>query len=351
MTIDAFRHKKAVVSIGPDFVAKSANESSFLCLPKELPKDPVHLHPFVVFAEPRSGSNLLFDMLHKRDIVMESSASHSRDVEIFPLHELFADYTHEYWRHKKSIWQKAAKTCLVEDLQFPLNEKVLASKMTKNNSVVLDEIEQVLAARQKNPKEVFDLLYRLPSFADQGYYAFKLFSAHVKTETFGSPLAVVEMVRKHDPGTKFAILWRRRMIESFVSYTMAVSTGAWSVTDKNTRTPPESIHLEKEEIDAFVTAQRQYYLSVKQALETEGVEYTVFEYSRDLLDSSSQLKSIQRLEQMLGGQGASLANETMSLLALKKQQESDLSDIVENWNDVIAWGYGADAEAWEDLFA
>jgi hypothetical protein len=223
--------------------------------------------------------------------------------------------------------------------------------MTKNNSVVLDEIEQVLAARQKNPKEVFDLLYRLPSFADQGYYAFKLFSAHVKTETFGSPLAVVEMVRKHDPGTKFAILWRRRMIESFVSYTMAVSTGAWSVTDKNTRTPPESIHLEKEEIDAFVTAQRQYYLSVKQALETEGVEYTVFEYSRDLLDSSSQLKSIQRLEQMLGGQGASLANETMSLLALKKQQESDLSDIVENWNDVIAWGYGADAEAWEDLFA
>ena len=64
------------------------------------------------------------------------------------------------------------------------------------------------------------------------------------------------------------------------------------------------------------------------------------------------MTTIQTLErELLNSSAPSLAEETMAHLGRKKQQVQDLATLVENWKDVVDWGYGGDLEDWEDLFA
>ena len=68
-------------------------------------------------------------------------------------------------------------------------------------------------------------------------------------------------------------------------------------------------------------------------------------------DPDNQRNTVKKLEALLGHNGKSLADATLSKLQLKKQQQKDLSEVVENWDEVVSWGYGGKLEEWEDLFA
>ncbi|KAL3920396.1 MAG: hypothetical protein SGILL_003284, partial [Bacillariaceae sp.] len=364
MTIKAFEQTEAIIAIGSNATSNSTTishaykwkeENSFLCLPPDQPKsNMVQLRPLVVFAEPRSGSNLLFDMLDKRNIVAKESNDHHFDIETLPLFEMFANYKHEYWRQVKAVRKKVSQTCLLADEKYPtyLTRNNRNNVTLTENAPVFDLIDSVLGARQKHPEDVLDLLHQLPSFADRGYYAFKVFASHF--ETIGSPSKLIRMMlRNHDPGTKFVVLWRRRMIESFVSFSMAVATGSWTNGQKSklTTEAPKTVYLEEPKLRAFIEKQRRYYKSVKQALEAAGVDYTVLEYSQDMLTTDSQVTTIEHLEHLLGAASPSLANATLSQLQLKKQQKRGLAEVVSNWKDVVRWGFGGEVEDWEDLFA
>lgn len=338
---------------------KNATTSSFLCLPPQqalTASPPLHMAPLVVFAEPRTGSNLLFDMLSKRNDLARDSVHHPYDVEVLSLYELFADYTHEDWRHVEFVLKKLSQTCSLVDPTVRQNEAT-----SQDISLVFESMRSLLDNKRSDPKGLLDALEKIPSFAtNRAYFAFKVFQSHFQTDTFGGDITkLIRMIgntpSNHKLGNppKFIVIWRRRMIESFVSYQRAMTTKQWTSNMDLVATAPNTIKIEKAEIDKYIDGQRAYYTSVRQTLAMEGItDYLVLEYGRDLLEESSQLATIQALEQtILEVNGPSLAEDTMARLKLKKQQEHDLATMVENWDDVLRWGYGGDLDDWEDLFA
>ena len=156
-----------------------------------------------------------------------------------------------------------------------------------------------------------------------------------------------------DTKPKFIVLWRRRMIESFVSFQLAMATGQWTFHNKKAAPSPTTIKIDKFRLVGYVNQQRAYYMSVKRALEAEGdVDYLILEYGRDLLDERDQLATIKTLErEVLETNGQSLAEATIAHLSFRKQLTQDLASLVENWEEVVQWGYGGGLEDWEDLFA
>ena len=317
--------------------------SSFVCLPSGKNQKPLQMSPLVVFAEPRTGSNLLFDMFTKRS---------AQDVEIWPLYELFANYDHEDWRHVEFARQKLSKTC-----GSISNSTTMDSQpRSETTAAAFEGIKELLRNKRSEPQALLHGLGRVPSVAtDRAYFAFKVFASHFQTHTFDGDVAkLIRMVREtanHQP--KFIVLWRRRMIESFVSFQLAMITQQWTSGNQASALAPTNIKIDKAQLVAYVNRQRTYYKAVKEALQAEGItNYLVLEYGRDLLHELDQLTTVQTLErELLNSSAPSLAEETMARLSRKKQQVQDLSTLVENWEDVEDWGYGGDLEDWEDLFA
>lgn len=339
-------------------VTGSSSASSFVCLPPaaDLPPPavlPRHMNPLVVFAQERTGSNLLFDMFDKWNILAEEKV-HPYDVEIWPLYELFANYDHEDWRLMGYAFKKLSKTCRLN------NPKDLSHRnATTVPSTVFENMELLYRNRRSDPQSLLKALVRAPSVASNGaFFAFKVFSSHFKTDTFGGDIGkLIRIVRSNtisiDTKPKFIVLWRRRMIESFVSFQLAMATRQWTSNNEKAAPSPTTIKIDKSRLIGYVNRQRSYYMSVKRALEAEGdVDYLLLEYERDLLYERDQLSTIKTLErEVLETNGQSLAEATIAHLSLRKQQTQDLASLVENWEEVVQWGYGGGFEDWEDLFA
>jgi len=45
-----------------------------------------------------------------------------------------------------------------------------------------------------------------------------------------------------------------------------------------------------------------------------------------------------------------IPEEVLNETSVSKQRQVSVASQVENWDDVIAWGYGGETEEWEDLF-
>ena len=326
------------------------NTSSFACLPPytAMASPPKHTSPLIVFAEPRSGSNLLFNMLGMRNDLAKNSYKYQYDIGVWPLFELFADYDHQDSMYEGFVFDRIHSVC---DLNAPTNAE-------DSKDPVFDRMKAILEARRRDPKGLLNALQTLPSFAKNGnYYAFKIFRKHLATDTFdgGDPSNLIRMIQQSNETVhveqlpKFAILWRRRIIEQFVSHQLAKESGKWTDADASHK-KVDTIRVDKIMLEEFIEEKRTYYLSVKKALDAAGVEYAVFEYDRDLLDEDQQLVTAGKLETFLGAKQR-LGKATMSKTDRKKQQQKDIADVIINWDEVVEWGYGGDKDEWEDIFS
>jgi hypothetical protein len=184
---------------------------------------PRTLTPLVVFAEPRTGSNLLFNMLFSRNLY--SRYSRTYDTELFTLYEMLADYSHEDWRHVDEVYRKMSQDC---GIVYPGNSTIFpgGNKSMVENPQALQKVADVFHKKRENPKELLHMLQQLPSFAMHGgYFVFKLFQSHLRIPTLGNPSNVIGMVRQTNPNAKFVILWRSSMVEAFVSYSKLRQAG------------------------------------------------------------------------------------------------------------------------------
>lgn len=138
------------------------------------------------------------------------------------------------------------------------------------------------------------------------------------------------------------------MVESFVSYKIALRKNAWF---SESSTAKDAVHIDKNELRFFIEEKRRYYESIRDGLASSGIEFEVFEYTRDLSNREAQLNTVRRLQERLAIAGESLAEQVMAATVLKKQAQVPLNQQVENWDEVTSWGYGGDAADWEDIFA
>lgn len=214
-----------------------------------------------------------------------------------------------------------------------------------------ETIRWLLRPITDNPAGLVRYLRSIPSYSSRPYLAMKVFNEHMLHILKVTPLQFLSLIDLAPQTDKVFILWRRRMIESFVSYKIAMATNKWRHDGKKT-TQVKSIVVDKAELEAFIKKKEVYYSSVRQALTTAGIDFEVFEYNRDLLHPSDQLATIERVIPTLGLSSNHVdANEAFESIDIVKQNDKPINELIQNWNDVVDWGYGGETEMWKDLFA
>ena len=168
-----------------------------------------------------------------------------------------------------------------------------------------------------------------------------------------TPQTMVDALKKssqHGKSAKFVVLWRRRLIESFVSEQIAHLSENWAHA---TTSASNAIVVQKDKLEKYIEDKRGYYLGVKKALLDAGVDFEVFEYDRDLRQVPQQVGTMKRLLGLIFGPLDDVTihpKEVFEHVHTEKQAVVPLHEQVENWDEVLEWGYGGESEEWEDLF-
>lgn len=307
------------------------------------------LTPFVVFAMPRVGSNLFFDFLQQMHY-----NSPQEDLTLLSLFEAFKlPDGNQMSGTVKEVGKHLAKTCY-GDVGFDptcLKLSKHEASVEIEKSPLLHELVVKDDYRRENPYEYLDFLNRVPATSSQGYYAFKVFRDHIPAMGH-SVQSFADMIRNCQSHTKFAVIWRRRMIESFVSFKIAMAKSVW-LTDETTRS--DAIYVDRRELEREISQQQQYYRSVHSVLDklVGPGGYEVFEYDRDLSNKYDHLSSLQRIKGFLNLPNTTMVNEEilkMTALKQKKQARVPLEAQILNWDEVCEWGYCGGVDEWEDLF-
>jgi len=321
------------------------------------------LSPLVVFAEPRSGSSLLFDMMHQM-----IPAAPDAGLDLVSLNELFKSSRTE--EKIASTMPVLENTCsmrsntVVEDADYVSHDRRLLKSL--GPKAYLESIEQNLPrklgwpqeliaafqARLKEPTALLRLLRSVPSKSKHAFFAFKVFNGHLKEASMTPQTMVNALVRgrRGRKQSRFVILWRRRMIASFVSDKIAESNKIWS---HGSTSANDAIVVDKDDLEHYINSKRQYYLDVRDTLLQAGVDFEVFEYDRDLRHATQQVGTLKRLWAFMLGTGAVHSplrpNAVLDRVSTEKQAVVPLDEQVKNWDDVIQWGYGGETKEWEDL--
>ena len=332
---------------GSDTSYEVSGNTDFLCMPEDLNNNTKlrSMSPLVVFAQPRTGSNLLFEMFGNRKELTNS-------FQLLNLYELFQPEKREEWRAKTKIYQSIANSCSIPNpIENATSTEEADEKLRISDSPILINAELDFQSREISPNRLLDLLASIPVKTRRAFYAFKIFEGHIHDTGFGTPGNVVDMVRERDENAKFLVLWRRRIIESFVSYKIAEARDSW--VDKAVNVDTDKIHIDKVELERYIDGTRNYYLGVKQSLYDRNQDFEVVEYDKDLSSLEGQEAMVAKIESILGIDNVepSKAKETIAHLTRKKQSNVDIKELVTNWDQVVSWGYGGVAEEWEDLFA
>lgn len=206
----------------------------------------------------------------------------------------------------------------------------------------------------ENPMKLLRNLLTIPSWSQNRFVAFKIFDWQFREYLGESPESffedMIQLPGGDDPTV--IILWRRRIIESFVSFQKAIITEAWTTKDKQAGVQVGPVRVKKDELERYIADEKEYYNSVIKILTKLGRKFEVFEYDHDLSDSDKQVETIGRLSGIFGlSPDAIDRQEVIGLVEIRQQSEDRLDEEIENWEEVVQWGYGGKTDEWEDLFA
>jgi hypothetical protein len=109
--------------------------------------------------------------------------------------------------------------------------------------------------RLTNPEKLVTYLRNLPSPSTKSYFAYKMMQFHLEANKM-RPSDFIETV--HETGDIYIILWRRRMIESFVSHQIALQSHEWSRADTSGRV----VRIVRKDLEEFLTKRKNYYIRV-----------------------------------------------------------------------------------------
>jgi hypothetical protein len=304
----------------------------------------------VVFGEPRTGSNLFFDIL---DRLQDGSS------DILDIRNMLEPYTHDETEQVRLL--RRCVNALHEGCNLPVQidggddiwdhsttQGFFARLKEESGSAWLLSYQKLMDAfnsRYKRQADWINYISSIPSASEHSILVFKVFREHLD-ELSLSPIQFIKSLRHVN--CLPIVLWRRSIIETFVSYKIAVKKNSWLL--ENT-TEKDTIHVERLELELFLDEKRQYYESIRDGLAANGIDVDVFEYGHDLSNRDAQLKTVTRLQERLGVGGNNLAERIIAETVLKKQAQVPLNQQIENWDEVLTWGYGKCDHDWDDIFA
>jgi hypothetical protein len=313
--------------------------------------------PVVVFADPRTGSNLFFNILQilnwktpNEDVLLSVlfelfGIEHSSN-QAFPLFRdmlIACGYPKQSETTQEFIttWDERRHTDQEGFVSY-LEEKV------RGEWVAFRPLLERFNERGKRPMDLFNYLKHAPWASKRPLVAFKIFSYHFDAISM-TPLSFVNSMEETAPA-KYVVLWRRRVIEEFVSRQIAKETGKWHNMQEGKSKAVRTVAIKRAELEDYIQERKNYYESIRSSLAANGVDYEVFEYARDLKEPDEQVHTVKRIKQFLDLATQDTEEAILQELFYAKQAQVPLSEQVLNWGEVVQWGYGGEVEDWEDLF-
>jgi LPS sulfotransferase NodH len=312
-----------------------------------------HHQPILIVANARTGSNLFFAFIKNLASKQEGS------VNVLNLYEFFGDDVALVSRVLCRIIDQIQRGCgwnqqeLYADRKFSSPEEVLATALSEFDKVpshlqVIEELQKVISQRLENPAGVLEFIHRIPSHLPQAYFVLKVFPDQVNrlmNTTIEQFIALFS-----DMKTKYVILWRRNMLEIFVSFQIAKQMKKW--TNVGT-TEDDAIEVDRSELEGFIQKTALFYVRARNYFVSKSMVYEEFEYDRDLSDSTHHFDVVQRIQTSLLSQpyNENLLRSVLDPPGLAKQAVVPLSKQIVNWNDVESWGYSELSEEWPDILA
>lgn len=323
------------------------------------PDDAKPLQPILMIANARTGSNLFFSFL-------ENLAAKQDDVDLLPLYEVFGTdqiliasvvsrIIDQIWRGCQ--WDKTEEVWYTNRTQFASPEQVFTAALGEMTTTVsqkqqvLLEFQQVFDQRFNHPAPFLQFLHRIPSSTQYPIFALKVFPYHVMDLLNLNIADFISLFSQTMENAQYVILWRRNLLEIFVSFHIADRRNAWVNVGS---THEDAILVTQSELEWFVQRTTDFYHQARDCLESQSIPYEVFEYDHDLSNATQQQDTVQRIQTTLLHQelwNEELARTIVGKPGTAKQATVPLSQQIVNWNDVQQWGYSESSEDWPDLFS
>ncbi|GAX11944.1 hypothetical protein FisN_8Lh032 [Fistulifera solaris] len=322
-----------------------ASPYTFLC-----DTAPPHAQPFepiIMIANARTGSNLFFSFLGRLALF---------HMDLLPLYEIFGNDSRLLAQLLNHILQQIATGCQWEqDVSYNQTwtepEQVFAA-VTTSSSIdssqqrILEELQHVFTHRLEDPAPFLEFLHRIPSTMPRAYYALKVFPFHVldlMKMSVTDFLALFESM----PKTQYILLWRRNMLEIFVSFQIALTRKGWVNVAS---TQDNAVQVDRNELEWFVQRLADFYHQAGNYLSTKSCH--IFEYDQDLSNTTQQLNTVQRIQTEILQLPSN--EEQVQMVVEKagttKQAIVPLSQQIVNWEEVQQWGYSESSLDWPNLF-
>jgi hypothetical protein len=308
---------------------------------------PPHAQPFepiIMMANARTGSNLFFSFLGRLALF---------NMDLLPLYEIFGNDSRLLAQLLNNIVEQIATGCQWEDFSYNRTatdpEQVFAALATSSDSTqqrIMEELQHVFTHRLEDPAPFLEFLHRIPSTMPRAYYALKVFPFHVldlMKMTVTDFLALFESM----PETQYILLWRRNMLEIFVSFKIALTRQGWVNVAS---TQDNAVQVDRTELEWFVQRLADFYQQAGDYLSTKSCH--IFEYDQDLSNATQQLSTVQRIQTEV--LQLALNEEQVQMVVEKagttKQAVVPLSQQIVNWEEVQEWGYSESSLDWPNLF-
>lgn len=224
---------------------------------------------------------------------------------------------------------------------FGSPDDMFVSLMTEHSGTSLfQKLQNQFQKRHENPMAFIRFLQGIPS-PKQSYFALKVFQEHLEQ-------SIQPFVSQIPPDSVVILLWRRNLLEAYVSLQIALSTNHWMNVET---TAEDAITVDKAAFENYMASTKLFYHQIQTAFAENNVTFTAFEYHTDLSDTSRQEETIRHLQHLLRHKPDSkVTNEVMQGLWTTKQATVSLEERILNWNEVVEWGYNRPTEDWDNLF-
>ncbi len=346
---DELRSEKRIVV--QESQPRNKQEQYFVC--ETAPATAKRHQPIVLISHARTGSNLFFSFIGRL------AERHVDQVDGILLYEVYAEQLNIQVDGLSQIIDHIQRGCgwntnaeMYVDRTFASPKELFTAAFAEFNmssqQTVLKELQKAFTERYSKPAGFMNFIHRIPSLLPKPFFALKVFPYYIFHQMKTTVAEYASIFADMSP--EYVVLWRRNVLEIFVSANIAQRTNGWTLQGTSQE---HAITIQRPELDWYIQNFVSYFTQARDYFDSKSIPYHVFEYNRDLVDEKGHPNIARKIQSVLLHlpSDEQVIQDVFAYPHLAKQATVPVFAQIQNWDEVKSWGYSAVAEEWPDLFA
>jgi hypothetical protein len=330
---------------------KNKEKQYFVC--ETVPEMARRHQPIIMISNSRTGSNLFFSFIGRL------AEKHANQADSLMLYEVYADELDIQVQSLSQIIDRIQRGCgwnpntgLYVDRKFASPDELFTAACAELNDKpsqqdVLQELQQVFHQRYNKPEGFMNFIHRIPSLLPKPFFALKVFPYHIFDQMNTTVADYASIFADMNP--EYVVLWRRNILEIFVSLKIAKQKSGWTLQGT---THNDAIAIQRPELDWYIQNLVDFFTQARDYFDSKSIPYHEYEYNRDMLDAKGHPHIARKIQTEILHlpRDEKVIQDVFAYPHLAKQATVPVSEQIQNWDEVKSWGYNAVAEEWPDLF-